>query len=179
MIRVNNFDFCSDSFYSNQAGFLNDVGDNGEYESEAAEILDMEYDENEPEAWADIMFSRSTGKQYAVCGTAMVTASDARFYYKELEENQYIECSAKYLDEFGPKTDENLEYLEDDDVVVEEDKITYNGKEPVVMDDCDNITHCEDLFEGFYTAGGDINIAAYLIGCRHKYCLQDTVYYWR
>ena len=46
----------------------------------------------------------------------------------------------------SPKTDENLEYLEDDDVVVEEDKITYNGKEPVVMDDCDNITHCEDLF---------------------------------
>lgn len=179
MMKVNNYDFCSDSFYSSQAGFLNAVGDDGEYASEAAEILGMEYDESEPEAWADIMFSRSTGKQYAVCGTAMTTASDADFYYKELEESQYIECSAKYLDEFGPKTDENLEYLEDDDVVVEDDKITYNGKEPVVMDDCDNITHCEDLFEGFYTASGDVNIAAYLIGCRHKYLLQDTVYYWR
>lgn len=61
MIKVNNYDFCSDSFYSSQAGFLNDVGDNGEYASEAAEILGLEYDESEPEAWADIMFSRSTG----------------------------------------------------------------------------------------------------------------------
>ena len=130
MLRVNNFDFCSDSFYSSQAGFLNDVGDCGEYASEAAEILGMEYDKNEPEAWADIMFSRSTGKQYAVCGTAMVTASGAHFYYKELEETQYIECSAKYLDEFGPKTDENLEYLEDDDVVVDEDKLPTMVKSP-------------------------------------------------
>lgn len=50
MLRVNNFDFCSDSFYSSQAGFLNDVGDSGEYASETAEILGMKYDENEPEA---------------------------------------------------------------------------------------------------------------------------------
>ena len=177
-MKVNNYDFCSDSFYSSQAGFLNAVGDDGEYASEAAEILGMEYDESEPEAWADIMFSRSTGKQYAVCGTAMVTASGADFYYKELEESQYIECSAKYLDEFGPKTDENLEYLEDDDVVVEEDHILYKGNDPIIFDD-GNVTHCEKLFEGFYTASSDVNIAAYLIGCRHKYCLQDTVYYWR
>ena len=146
MMKVNNYDFCSDSFYSSQAGFLNDVGDSGEYASAAAEILGLEYDENEPEAWADIMFSRSTGKQYAVCGTAMVTASGTDFYYKELEETQYIECSAKYLDEFGSKTDENLEYLEDDDVVVDEDKITYTGKEPVIIDDCDNITHLRGSF---------------------------------
>lgn len=178
-MKVNNYDFCSDNFYSSQAGFLNEVGDNCEYASEAAEILGLEYDESEPEAWADIMFSRSTGKQYAVCGTAMVTASGGDFYYKELEESQYIECSAKYLDEFGPETDENLEYLEDDDVVVEEDKITYNDKEPVIFDDGDSVTHCEDLFESFYTASRDVNIAAYLIGCRHKYCLQDRVYYWR
>ena len=95
MMKVNNYDFCSDSFYSSQAGLLKPVGYCGEYESEAAEILCMEYDENEPEAWADIMFSSETGKQYAVCGTSMVTASGTDFYYKELEENQYIELSAK------------------------------------------------------------------------------------
>ena len=94
-MKVNNYDFCSDSFYSSQAGLLKPVGYCGEYESEAAEILCMEYDENEPEAWADIMFSSETGKQYAVCGTSMVTASGTDFYYKELEENQYIELSAK------------------------------------------------------------------------------------
>ena len=93
---VNNYDFCCDSFYASQAGFLIPLGYGGEYASEAAEILGLEYDENEPEAWSDIMFSRSTGKQYAVCGTAMVTASGTDFYYKELEEKQYIECSAKY-----------------------------------------------------------------------------------
>ena len=108
MMIVNNYDFCSDSFYSSQAGFLIPLGYSGEYFYEAAEILGLEYDE--PEAWADIMFNRETGKQYAVCGSAMVTASGTDFYYKELEETQYIECSAKYLDEFGPKTDENLEY---------------------------------------------------------------------
>ena len=95
MMKVNNYDFCSDSFYSSQAGFLKPVGYCGEYGSEAAEILGMEYDENEPEAWADIMFSSETGKQYAVCGTSMVTASGTDLYYKELEENQYIELSAK------------------------------------------------------------------------------------
>ena len=94
MFRVNNYDFCSDSFYSSQAGVLTEVGYSGEYASEAAEILGLEYDENEPEAWADIYIS-STGKQYAVCGTSMVTASGTDFYYKELEANQYIECRAK------------------------------------------------------------------------------------
>ena len=99
MMTVNNYDFVCDSFYSSQAGFLEPVGYSGEYFYEAAEILGLEYDENDPEAWADIMFSRETGKQYAVCGSAMVTSSGTDFYYKELEETQYIECSAKYLDE--------------------------------------------------------------------------------
>ena len=97
MMKVNNYDFCSDSFYSSKAGILNAVGYSGEYASEAAEILGLEYDENEPEAWSDIMFSIETGKQYAVCGTSMVTASGTDFYYKELEENQYIECRANCL----------------------------------------------------------------------------------
>ena len=97
MIRVNNYDFCCDSFYASQAGILNAVGYSGEYASEAAAILGLEYDENEPEAWSDIMFSSETGKQYAVCGTSMVTASGTDFYYKELEENQYIECRANGL----------------------------------------------------------------------------------
>lgn len=181
-MKVNNYDFYCDNFYSSAAGRLTEVGDCGEYEYEAKDILDLEYDEDEceSEAWADIMFSPSTGKQYAVCGNDMVTAS-ADFYYKELEPDQYIECKAKYLDEFGPKAEEYLEYLDDEDVVIEEDGITYRGQDPVIFDDCDNINSCEDLFEGFYTASGDVNIAAYLTGCRHKYYLQDTdtVFYWK
>lgn len=179
-MKVNNYDFSCDSFYSSAAGRLKEVGDCGEYEYEAKDILDLEYDDDECEAWADIMFNPSTGKQYAVCGNNAVTAS-ADFYYKELEPEQYIECKAKYLDEFGSETDECLEYLDEEDVVIEEDGFTYKGEDPVIFDDCDNIDSCEDSFEGFYTASGDVNIAAYLTGCRHKYYLQntDTVFYWK
>lgn len=158
---------------------MKEVGDCGEYEDEAKGILSLEYDEYEFEVWADIMFSLATGKQYAVCGNVVVTAS-GDFYYKELEPDQYIECKAKYLDEFGPEAEEALEYLDEEDVVIEENGITtYKGKDPVIFDDCDNIECCEDLFEGFYKASGDVNIAAYLLGCRYKYCLQDTMFYWK
>lgn len=177
---VNNYDFYCDNFYSSSAGRLMEVGDCDEYEDEAKDILDLvlEYDGDESYVWADIMFSLSTGKQYAVCGNDMVTAS-ADFFYKELEPDQYIECKAKYLDEFGHKAEESLEYLDDEDVVIEEDGITYRGQDPVIFDSCDNIDCREELFEGFYTASLDVNIAAYLIGCRHKYCFQDTVFYWK
>ena len=177
-MKVNNYDFYCDNFYSSVAGRLEEVGDCGEYEYEAKDILDLEYDDDECEVWADIMFNPSTGKQYAVCGNRAVTAS-ADFYYKELEPVQYIECEAKYLDEFGPKVGEFLYYLNEEDVVIEEDGITYRGQDPVIFDDCDNIECCEDLFEGFYAASLDVNIAAYLIGCRHKYCSPDTVFYWK
>ena len=90
MFKVSNYDFCSSSFYASEAGFLREIRFAGDYESEAAEILGLEYDENEPEAWADIMFSPSTGKQYAVCGDSMATVSNGRFYYKELELSQYV-----------------------------------------------------------------------------------------
>lgn len=176
---VKNYDFSSDSFLSSQAGFLTDVGDNGEYEGEAMEILGMECNDNDSGVWADIMFSRSTGKQYAVCGTAVVTDSAGVFYYKELDETQYIECCDKYLDEFGAKAEECLEYLDEEDVEFNDEEITFKGNDPVIIDDCDNIIHCEDLFEGFYTASGDIQIAAYLIGCRHQYCFQKGTCYWR
>lgn len=89
MFKVSNYDFCSSSFYTSEAGFLSEVGYAGEFQSEAAEILGLEYDESEPEAWADIMIS-STGKQYAVCGDSMATVSNGRFYYKELELSQYV-----------------------------------------------------------------------------------------
>lgn len=180
-MTVENYDFSSDNFLLSQAGFLKEVGDGGEYEGEAKEILGMECGENYSEAWADIMFSTSTGKQYAVCGTAVATASEGVFYYKELDEMQYIECHAKYLDEFGAKAEECLEYLDEDDVEFndEDEKITFQGNDPVIIDDCDNIIHCEDLFEAFYTASGDIHIAAYLIGCRHQYCFQEGTCYWR
>ena len=92
MFKVSNYDFCSSSFYASKAGFLSEVGLMGEYQSEAAEILGLEYDESEPEAWADIMVSRSTGKQYAVCGNAMATVSNAHFFYKELDLSQYVDC---------------------------------------------------------------------------------------
>lgn len=90
MFKVSNYDFCSSSFYASEAGFINEVGCAGEYQSEAAEVLGLEYDESEPEAWADIFVNRSTGKQYAVCGDAMATVSNGRFYFKELELSQYV-----------------------------------------------------------------------------------------
>ena len=90
MFKVSNYDFCSSSFYESEAGILSEVGFSGEYLSEAAEILGLEYDESEPEAWADIVVNKSTGKQYAVCGDSMVTVSDGHFYYKELELSQYV-----------------------------------------------------------------------------------------
>ena len=89
MFKVSNYDFSSNSFYASAAGYLREVGFAGDYESEAAEVLGLEYDENEPEAWADIMVS-STGKQYAVCGDSMATVSNGRFFYKELELSQYV-----------------------------------------------------------------------------------------
>lgn len=89
MFKVSNYDFCSSSFYTSEAGFLSEVGYAGEFQNEAAEILGLEYDESEPEAWADLMIS-STGKQYAVCGDSMATVSNGRFYYKELELSQYV-----------------------------------------------------------------------------------------
>lgn len=89
MFKVSNYDFCSSSFYTSEAGFLREVGYAGEFQNEAAEILGLEYDESEPETWADIMIS-STGKQYAVCGDSMATVSNGRFYYKELELSQYV-----------------------------------------------------------------------------------------
>lgn len=89
MFKVSNYDFCSSSFYTSEAGFLSEAGYAGEFQSEAAEILGLEYDENEPEAWADIMVS-STGKQYAVCGDSMATVSNGRFFFKELELSQYV-----------------------------------------------------------------------------------------
>lgn len=90
MFKVSNYDFCSSSFYASEAGFVDEVGYAGEFQSEAAEILELEYDESEPEAWADIVVSRSTGKQYAVCSDSMTTVSNGRFYYKELELSQYV-----------------------------------------------------------------------------------------
>lgn len=178
-MTVENYDFSCDSFLSSQAGFLKEVGDEGEHEDEAKEILGMECGENDSEAWADIMFSTSTGKQYAVCGTAAATAPEGVFYYKELDAMQYIECHDKYLDEFGANAEECLDYLDEDDVELNEGKITFKGNDPVVIDDCDTITHCEDLFEAFYTACRDIQIAAYLVGCRHFYCFQEAACYWR
>ena len=90
MFKVSNYDFCSSSFNESEAGLVNGVGYPGEYQSEAAEILGLEYDESEPEAWADIVVSRSSGDQYAVCGDAMTTVSSGRFYYKKLELSQYV-----------------------------------------------------------------------------------------
>ena len=90
MFKISNYDFCSSSFYASKAGFVSCVGYAGEYASEAAEILGLEYDESEPEAWADIVVSRSTGQQYAVCGDSMTTVSNGRFYYKKLELSQYV-----------------------------------------------------------------------------------------
>ena len=92
MFKVSNYDFCSSSFYASEAGFISCVGYAGEFQSEAAEVLGLEYDENEPEAWADIVVNKSTGKQYAVCGDSMATVSNGRFYYKELELSQYVDC---------------------------------------------------------------------------------------
>ena len=90
MFKVSNYDFCSSSFYASEAGFVSAVGYPGEYAYEAAEILGLEYDESEPEAWADLVVSRGTGIQYAVCSDAMATVSNGRFYYKELELSQYV-----------------------------------------------------------------------------------------
>ena len=90
MFKVSNYDFCSSSFYASKAGFLSEVGYAGEFQSEAAEVLGLEYDESETEAWADIVVSRSTGEQYAVCGDSMATVSNGRFYYKKLELSQYV-----------------------------------------------------------------------------------------
>ena len=90
MFKVSNYDFCSNSFYASEAGFVSEVGFAGEFQSEAAEILGLEYDESEPEAWADIVVNRSTGRQYATCGDSMVTVSNGRFYYKELKLSQYV-----------------------------------------------------------------------------------------
>ena len=92
MFKVSNYDFCSSSFYASKAGLISEVGYAGEFQSVAAEILGLEYDESEPEAWADILVNKSTGKQYAVCGDSMATVSDGRFYYKELELSQYVDC---------------------------------------------------------------------------------------
>ena len=92
MFKVSNYDFCSSSFYASEAGFVNECGFPGEYVDEAAEILGLEYDESEPEAWADLFVSRSTGKQYAVCGDSMATVSNGSFYFKELELSQYVKC---------------------------------------------------------------------------------------
>ena len=89
MFKVSNYDFCCSSFYASKAGYLREIRFAGDYESEAAEVLGLEYDENEPEAWADIMVS-TTGKQYACCGDSMATVSNGRFYYKELELSQYV-----------------------------------------------------------------------------------------
>ena len=90
MFKVSNYDFCSSDFYASEAGLVCEVGFVGEYQSEAAKILGLEYDESEPEAWADIVVNRSTGRQYAACGDSMVTVSNGRFYYKELELSQYV-----------------------------------------------------------------------------------------
>ena len=90
MFKVSNYDFCSSSFYASEAGFVSEVGYAGEYESEAAKILGLKYNESEPEAWADIVVNRSTGQQYAVCGDSMSTVSNGRFYYKKLELSQYV-----------------------------------------------------------------------------------------
>ena len=84
MFKVSNYDFCSYSFYESEAGLVSACGYAGEYASEAAEILGLEYDESEPEAWADIVVSRSTGEKYAVCGDSMVTVSGGRFFFKKL-----------------------------------------------------------------------------------------------
>ena len=94
MFKVSNYDFCSSSFYANEAGCVCACGYAGEYESEAAEILGLQYDESEPEAWADIVVNRS-GQQYAVCGDSMATVSDGRFYYKKLKLSQYVHCHDK------------------------------------------------------------------------------------
>lgn len=178
-MKVNNYDFCSDYFYSSQAGFLKEVGDCGEYRVKAAEILVLENDEDEPEAWADIMFSRSTGKQYAVCGTGSVTAFGSKFYYKELEPEQYIECSDKYLDEFGANAEEGIDYLDSDEVIEEDHSITYNGRPPVIVDGEDSLLcTCAATFKAFYTASGSLSIAAYLSGCRYEYVTPTAVYYW-
>ena len=83
MFKVSNYDFCSSCFNASEAGLYN-LGYAGEFQSEATEILGLEYDESEPEAWADIVVSRSTGEQYAVCGDSMATVSNGRFYYKKL-----------------------------------------------------------------------------------------------
>ena len=90
MFEVSNYDFCSSSFYESEAGLISEVGYAGEFQSEAAEILGLKYDESEPEAWADIVVNWSTGKQYAACGDSMVTVSNGRFYFKELELSQYV-----------------------------------------------------------------------------------------
>ena len=89
MFKVSNYDFCSYSFFESEAGYVCPKGYAGEYASEAAGILGLEYDESEPEAWADIVVNQE-GKQYAVCGDSMVTVSNGRFYYKELELSQYV-----------------------------------------------------------------------------------------
>ena len=94
MFKVSNYDFCSNSFYANEAGCVCPCGFAGEYASEAAEALGLEYDESEPEAWADIVVNQD-GKQYAVCGDSMATVSNGRFYYKELELSQYVQCHDK------------------------------------------------------------------------------------
>ena len=188
MITVNNFDICSGNF-SQPFGILNEVGDCNEYASEAEDILGLEYEDEDLGVWADIMFSTSTGKQYAVCGDVLPTESGGTFYFKELEESEYLECGAKYLDAFGPKVEEELEDLNDDDVEFHEHvykdgtvdlKITYKGEKPIVEDSCDDLICFEDLFEGFRIASGDERIAAYLIGCRHRYWTdEDVVLYWR
>lgn len=188
MITVNNFDICSDNF-SRPFGILGEVGDCNEYASDAETILGLEYNDEDLGVWADIMFSTSTGKQYAVCGTTLPTESGGTFYFKELEESEYLECSAKYLDAFGQKADEELEDLNDKDVEFREHvfadgttllKITYKGKKPIVEDSCNGIISFEDFFERFRIASGDEKIAAYLIGCRYRYWTdEDEVLYWQ
>ncbi len=197
-MKVQNYDYTSDNLLTSAAGYITETGCCEEYMTEAADILGLEYDDDE-DVWADIYFCMSDGKQYAVCGDGDATSSSTTYYYKELDYDEYVH-SDKYESEFGAKAEEEVEWCDDEDITIvdaedgreladdEKDnadeicdnyEITYKGQDPAVVDDTDNVESSDDAFNGFARACDDVRICAYLAGLRHMYDTGDNRYYFK
>jgi len=197
-MKVQNYDYTSDNLLTSAAGYIAEAGSCGEYMTEATSILGLEYDDDDDDVWADIYFSTSDGKQYAVCADGDATSTSTKFYYKELEYDEYVH-SDKYNDEFWNKAEQEVEWCDDEDITIvdaedgreladdEKDnadeicghnyEITYKGQDPAVIDDTDNVESSDDAFNGFARACDDVKICAYLAGLRHMYDTGDNRYY--
>lgn len=124
-----------------------------------------------------IAVDRQTGAQYAChqaepadpctgCRTCEAIELADKDYIEDCDKQYESECD--YLD--------GISDLADDDVVIEEDSITYRGREAVVFD-ADSTTESfksPNHFNGVLEATGNTRLAAYLCGCRYAYYDNDS-----